>query len=82
MLRKAYDHGIDFYDTARMYSDSEEKIANALSDVRENIIIASKTKAQNPTEFWQDLETSLLNLRTDYIDIFQFHTPSFCPMPD
>ncbi len=82
LLRNAFQHGIDFYDTARMYSDSEEKIGRALSDMRDQIIIASKTMAKTPTDFWDDLHTSLSNLKTDYIDIYQFHNPSFCPMPD
>ena len=81
LLRKAYEAGIDFYDTARFYTDSEEKIGEALSDVRDNIYIATKTAAQNSEDFWKDLATSLNNLKTDYIDIYQFHNPSFCPKP-
>ena len=81
LLRKAYDAGITFFDTARWYSDSEVKIGLALSDVRDKIHIATKTGAQNAEDFWKDLETSLANLKTDYIDIYQFHNPSFCPKP-
>ena len=81
ILRRAYEAGIDFYDTARFYTDSECKLGEALSDVRENIYIATKTAAQNADEFWKDLNTSLNNLKTDYIDIYQFHNPSFCPKP-
>lgn len=81
ILRKAYEHGIRFFDTARAYSDSEEKIGLALSDVREQIIIASKTMATTPEGFWQDLQTSLSLLKTDYLDIYQFHNPAFCPRP-
>ncbi len=81
ILRKAYDSGITFFDTARGYSDSEHKIGLALSDVRDKIVIATKTMATTPEEFWQHLETSLSLLKTDYIDIYQFHTPSFCPKP-
>lgn len=82
MLRKAYDSGIRFFDTARFYTDSEEKIAFALGDVRSEIIIASKTMATRVEDFWQQLETSLRMLNTDYIDIYQFHNPAFCPLPD
>jgi len=81
ILRKAYDGGINFFDTARFYTDSEEKIGLALSDVRSNIIIASKTMALTPEGFRKDLETSLALLKTDYIDIYQFHNPPFCPKP-
>ena len=81
LLKKAYENGITFFDTARAYSDSEEKIGLALSDVRNHIYIATKTMADSAEGFWKDLETSLTLLKTDYIDIYQFHNPSFCPKP-
>lgn len=73
LLKKAYEGGMRFFDTARAYSDSEEKVGIALSDVRENIYIATKTMAKTPEEFWNQLNTSLSLLKTDYIDIYQFH---------
>jgi len=82
ILRKAYDNGINFFDTARGYTDSEEKIGNALSDVRENIIIASKTPGRNKKEVLEHLETSLRYLKTDYIDIYQLHNPKTLPDPN
>ncbi len=81
ILRKAYDNGINYFDTARAYSDSEEKIGNALADVRENIIISTKTMARTVEGFWADLEMSLEKMKTDYVDIYQFHNPPFCPKP-
>ena len=81
LLRMAYAEGFTFFDTARAYSDSEEKIGEALADVREHIFIATKTMATTVEKFWKDLETSLANLKTDYVDIYQFHNPSFCPKP-
>ena len=54
---------------------------SALSDVRDQITIATKTGATDVETFWDHLETSLKNLKTDYIDLYQFHTPSFCPKP-
>ena len=81
LLKKAYRNGIRFFDTARMYTDSEAKIGNALHDVRDRIIIASKSMASNPDEFWSQLHTSLSDLRTDYLDLYQFHNPPFCPKP-
>ena len=81
LLRKAYDAGVRFFDTARFYTDSEEKIGYALSDVREHIYIATKTAATTAEGFWKDLETSLHNLKTDYVDIYQFHNPAVCPKP-
>ena len=79
LLRMAYAEGFTFFDTARAYSDSEEKIGEALADVREHIFIATKTMATTVEKFWKDLETSFANLKTDYVDIYQFHNPSFCP---
>ena len=81
ILRRAYEGGINYFDTARMYTDSEEKIGLALADVRENIIISTKTMATTVDGFWSDLETSLRLLKTDYIDIYQFHNIAFCPKP-
>ena len=79
ILKMAYDNGIDFYDTARFYTDSEEKMGKAFKNIREDIYIATKTAMETPEEFWKDLETSLKNLKTDYIDLYQFHNISFCP---
>lgn len=82
LFLKAYDAGINFYDTARFYTDSEEKIGYSMPHLRNKIYIATKTAAQNTHDFWSDLHTSLNNLKTDYIDIYQFHNPSFCPKPN
>ena len=81
ILRRAYEGGINFFDTARGYSDSEEKLGYALSDVRDQIIIATKTPSRTAEGFWNDLNTSLRLLRTDHVDILQFHNPDFVPRP-
>ena len=81
LLRKAYDHGVTFYDTARFYTDSEEKVGEAFEGIREKVYIATKTGAADAEGFWKDLHISLGNLRTDYIDLYQFHNPAFCPKP-
>jgi len=84
LLRKAYKGGIRFFDTARAYTDSEEKLGAAFSDGyldRSEIIIATKTPAKTPDDFWKDLETSLKLLKTDYIDIYQFHLMGECWLP-
>ncbi len=76
LLRKAYQGGMRFFDTARAYSDSEKKLGLAFGDGylnREEIYIATKTPAKDPESFWKDLDTSLELLKTDYIDVFQFH---------
>jgi predicted aldo/keto reductase-like oxidoreductase len=84
ILRKAYDGGMRFFDTARAYSDSEEKLGAAFGDgyvKREDIIITTKTAAKTPEEFWQHLETSLEKLKTTYIDVYQFHLMGQCWKP-
>ena len=81
LLRKAYEGGVTFYDTARYYTDSEEKLGEAFEGMREKIFIATKTGAKDAEGFWKELNTSLHNLRTDYVDIYQFHNPAFCPKP-
>ena len=73
ILRRAYEGGITFFDTARAYTDSEKKIGMALSDVRNRIFIATKTMAGNTEDMKIQLETSLKNLKTDYVDLYQFH---------
>lgn len=81
LLRKAYENGITFFDTARLYSDSEHKVGLAFKGMRDKVFLATKTGAADAEGFWKDLETSLENLQTDYIDIYQFHNPAFCPKP-
>lgn len=81
ILLRAYEGGMRFFDTARAYSDSEEKLGYALSDLRENIYIATKTAAKTPEDFKAHLETSLKFLKTDYIDIYQFHMVDTCWRP-
>lgn len=82
LVKKAYEGGINYFDTARMYTDSEEKLGIALENVRENVIISTKTTALTIEDFWADLEQSLSLLKTSYIDIYQFHNPPFCPKPN
>ena len=84
ILRNAYLGGMRFFDTARAYTDSEEKLGAAFGDGwvnRSELIIATKTAAKNPEDFRKDLETSLKNLKTDYIDIYQFHMMGQCWKP-
>ena len=82
LLRRALDGGMNFFDTARCYSDSEKKVGAAFADRREQVILATKTQAKTAEAFWRDLEESLRLLQTDHIDLYQFHNPPFCPMPE
>ena len=81
LLQKALDNGMDYFDTARVYTDSEEKIGYALSARREKFILATKTMSADVDGFWNDLHKSLKKLNTDCIDVYQFHNPAFCPKP-
>ena len=81
LLRKAVDGGMTYFDTARAYSDSEEKMGYAFRGIREQVVIATKTHAQTASELWEHLEASLKNLGTEYVDVYQFHNPAFCPRP-
>lgn len=82
LLRRAYEAGFTFFDTARAYSDSEHKLGLAFSDMRDKITVASKTMSVTPEGIKKDLEASLACLKTDYIDIYQVHNPAFCPKLD
>lgn len=81
LLRKAYDGGMRLFDTARAYSDSEEKVGIAFEGMRDKVYITSKTQAKSADAFWKDLETSLRTLRTDYIDVYQLHCAPKCYAP-
>jgi predicted aldo/keto reductase-like oxidoreductase len=85
LLRGAYEGGMRFFDTARAYSDSEEKMGEAFGKwdgpKRSEIFIATKSTAETPEKLRADLETSLRNLKTDYIDIYQLHCVKQCYRP-
>ncbi|MBQ6646594.1 MAG: aldo/keto reductase [Clostridia bacterium] len=83
LLRRAYDGGMTYFDTARAYTDSEEKLGAAFSEsgLRHKIFIATKTAATTAEGFWSDLETSLRNLKTDYVDVYQLHMAAQCYAP-
>lgn len=81
LLRKAYAGGMTFFDTARAYTDSEEKLGIAFEGMRDKVYIASKTQAKTPEKFWEDLNTTLRNLKTDYLDLYQLHQVPQCYRP-
>lgn len=81
LIKRAYEGGMRFYDSSRGYTDSEEKLGIALEGIRQNVIIATKTFARNPEDVKKSLEQSLKTLKTDYIDIFQFHATPVCYKP-
>ncbi len=86
ILRRAYEGGMRYFDTARAYSDSEEKIGAAFGgdlfrNHREDVYIASKTMAKTPDGIRKDLDTSLTLLKTDYLDVYQLHCADQCYAP-
>lgn len=84
LLRRAYEGGMRYFDTARNYTDSEEKLGAAFGDgwlKREEVYIATKSHAKTPDDLRKDLETSLRLLKTDYIDVYQFHNLQQCYRP-
>ncbi len=75
MVRTAYDKGVRYFDTARVYSESERIMGAALKDVRDNVYLATKVADPRPSETRKSLETSLKELDTDYVDCLQIHSP-------
>lgn len=73
VVRRCYELGINYYDTARNYTVSEERIGKALGYVRDQVFFATKTHALTKDKVLEELEISLKNLRTDYIDVYQLH---------
>lgn len=82
LLRKAFTCGINFFDTANAYTDSEEKIGMGLSDVRKEIVISTKSGATTKSGVLAHIELSLKRMKTDYIDIVQLHNPAVLPDPN
>lgn len=81
LLHKARDGGMRFFDTARAYSDSEEKLGLAFGGQWDGIYLATKTEARTPEAFWKDLDTSLRLLKIDCIDLYQLHCVPQCYRP-
>ena len=76
VLRRGLERGINFYDTAHLYVDSEEKIGRAFAGKRQQVILASKTMKRDRQGALEDLELSLRRLGTDYLDLYQLHQVS------
>ena len=76
IVRRCYELGMNFFDTARAYTVSEERVGKALEDVRDKVIIATKSGQRTAEGIEEELAISLKNLRTDYIDIYQLHNLS------
>ena len=82
LLQYACERGITLYDTANAYTTSEDRIGTALHHVRDKIVLCTKSGASTPEGVMEHIENSLRKLRTNYIDVLQFHNPSFLPVPE
>ena len=76
LLRKLMSEGVNFIDTARGYTVSEEYLGFGLEGVREHFVLATKSMARTKDAMAKDIATSLEKLRTDYIDLYQVHNPN------
>lgn len=76
LIQKMVEKGINYIDTARGYTVSEAYLGEALEGYRDKFVLATKSMARTKEAMAADIETSLKNLRTDYIDIYQVHNPS------
>ena len=76
LLHKLADQGVNYIDTARGYTVSEEYLGYALEGIRDKFVLATKSMARTKESMAADIEKSLHNLRTDYINLYQVHNPS------
>ena len=76
LMKQLADEGINYIDTARGYTVSEEYLGYALEGIRDKFILATKSMARTKEAMAADIEKSLGNLRTDHIDLYQVHNPS------
>lgn len=80
LVQKMLDEGINYIDTARAYTVSEEYLGYALEGIREDFILATKARGLTKEAMAKDIDTSLKNLRTDFIDLYQFHNPTMADL--
>jgi predicted aldo/keto reductase-like oxidoreductase len=73
VVKRAFELGINYFDTARWDGDSEEKLGIALKDVRDQCVVATKTGSRTKKESLEDFKSSLRLLQTDHVDIIQLH---------
>ena len=81
LVRKAYDAGINFFDTSRKTPESEKLLGDALYDIRRNVFLSTTTAAKTADDINEDLENSLMTLHCDTVDLYQLETEKFLPLP-
>ena len=80
LMQALADAGVNYIDTARGYTVSESYLGEALEGMRDKFVIATKSMSRTKEAMARDIETSLTNLRTDYIDLYQVHNPSLADL--
>ncbi|MBX7258342.1 MAG: aldo/keto reductase [Candidatus Hydrogenedentes bacterium] len=75
MVRDAYDKGVRYFDTARIYGDSENIMGEALKDVQDDVYLATKVMVPEPEKVRESVETSLKTLQMDRVECVQIHGP-------
>ena len=80
LMLKLREAGVNYIDTARGYTVSESYLGEALEGIRDSFILATKSMARDKEGFAKDVDISLANLRTDYIDLYQFHNPTLAQL--
>ena len=76
LMHKLMAAGVNYIDSARGYTVSEEYIGYALEGIRDKFVLATKSMARDKEGMARDIDISLKNFRTDYIDLYQFHNPN------
>ncbi len=80
LMHRLMEAGVNYIDTARGYTVSESYLGYALEGIRDKFILATKSMARTRDAMAADIETSLSNLRTDYIDLYQVHNPNLAQL--
>ncbi len=75
LMQALVEKGVNYIDTARGYTVSEEYLGYGLEGIRQHFVLATKSMSRDKASMARDIETSLTNLRTDYIDLYQIHNP-------
>lgn len=76
LMKRLMEEGVNYIDTAKAYTVSEAYLGYALEGIRDQFVLATKSMARTKKAMAKDIESSLKNLRTDYIDLYQVHNPS------
>ena len=80
LIRQAYNNGVNFFDTARKCQGSEKTLGDAVYDIRQNVVVATKSDSDSSGELLESVQSSLQTLRFSYIDLFQYESNTFIPL--